>query len=72
MSIRELKPGESAIVNSVKVDNRAVAKALTMGIAEGSTIRCESSLHGAMEVIVHGARFALSKHIAEKFICTKI
>jgi Fe2+ transport system protein FeoA len=72
MTLDQLQPGESAVVTGVDTDEYSTLKLMTFGIVEGSTIKCMSKLYTAMEVNLYGTCFAMSNHIASKFICEKI
>lgn len=69
MRLNEAKAGDVVVVSGVDTSERSTLKLMTFGMVEGTTVRCISKLHTAMEVEIHGSRFAISNHLAEAFIC---
>lgn len=72
MRLNELKAGEKAMVTGVDTSEYSTLKLMTLGIVEGSIIKCVSKLYHSMEVDIYGTHFAISDHIAKRFICEKI
>ena len=68
MTLDELKPGESARITGMNVDDTTL-KPITMGIVEGSTISCMTKMYQTIEFNVYGTHIAISKHTAKKFDC---
>ena len=72
MTLDELKPGESARITGIDVEDGSTFKPITMGFAEGSTVSCVTKMFQTIEFSVYGTHIAISKQTAKKFICEKI
>lgn len=71
MKLSDLAPGERATVTSIDTSEVSALRLMTLGIIEGSEVRCLSKLAKTIEIDIYGMGFAISIDMADKFICEK-
>jgi Fe2+ transport system protein FeoA len=68
MKLSELKKGSTATIKKVNTDCNCVLRIMTLGLVEGVKIKHLTSTKGNMELVVYGARYAISKHCASHIV----
>jgi Fe2+ transport system protein FeoA len=68
MKLSELKKGSTATIKEVETNCNCVLRVMTLGLIEGSKVTHITSTSGNMELVVHGARIAISKHCASHIV----
>ena len=68
MRLSELKVGSTAVIKEVETNCGCVLRIMTLGLTEGAKVKHVTSTKGNMEIVVHGARVAISKHCATHIV----
>lgn len=69
MNLAELKPGQSARIESINTDNPGIVRLMVLGLIEGVIVSFENAAIGGdpMELRVFGASISVRKQQAEHF-----
>ena len=68
MKLNELKKGSTAVVKKVETNCNCVLRIMTLGLVEGTRVKYLTSTKNNMELVIHGARVAISKHCASHIV----
>ena len=74
MTLRELRPGQSARIEKVDASQPGVVRLMVLGLIEGAEIQYENSAIGGdpMEVTVFGTSISIRKQQAGNFSISPI
>jgi len=64
MRLNELEVGKTAVIKRVETNCNCVLRIMTLGLIEGARVKHITSTKGNIELVVQGARVAISKHCA--------
>jgi Fe2+ transport system protein FeoA len=69
MTLKELTPGQSALIDKVDARQPGVVRLMVLGLIEGVEVQYENSAIGGdpMEVLVHGTAISIRKQQAGCF-----
>ena len=69
MTLRELRPGQSATIEKVDANQPGVVRLMVLGLIEGVEVRHQSSAIGGdpMELTVFGTAVSVRKQQADSF-----
>lgn len=69
MNLAELKPGQSARIESINTDNPGIVRLMVLGLIEGVIVRFENAAIGGdpMEIRVFGTSISVRKQQAKHF-----
>ena len=69
MTLRELRPGQTALIDEVDAKKPGVVRLMVLGLIEGVEVQHQNSAIGGdpMEVSVHGTAISVRKQQADSF-----
>lgn len=70
MTLAELKPGQSARIESINTSNPGIVRLMVLGLIEGVTVRYENAAIGGdpLEISLFGASISIRKQQARHFL----
>ena len=70
MTLAELKPGQSARIDSIDTSSPGIVRLMVLGLIEGVTVRFENAAIGGdpLEISLFGASVSIRKQQAQKFL----
>lgn len=70
MTLAELKPGQSARIESINTNNPGIVRLMVLGLIEGVTVRYENAAIGGdpLEISLFGASISIRKQQAQQFL----
>ena len=70
MTLAELKPGQSARIESINTNNPGIVRLMVLGLIEGVTVRYENTAIGGdpLEISLFGASISIRKQQARHFL----
>ena len=71
MTLDKLKPGECAVITSIYSNNETL-RPTTLGLIEGTLVKCLTELCYSIEISFYGQNMAISKHTAKRYSCKKL
>ena len=74
MTLRELRPGQSARIEKIDANQPGVVRLMVLGLTEGASVQFENSAIGGdpMEVTVYGTAISVRKQQASSFSVSPI
>lgn len=74
MTLRELRPGQSARIEKVDANQPGVVRLMVLGLTEGANVQFENAAIGGdpMEVTVFGTAISVRKQQASSFSVSPI
>jgi len=74
MTLRELRPGQSARIEKIDANQPGVVRLMVLGLTEGASVQFENSAIGGdpMEVTVYGTAISIRKQQASSFSVSPI
>ena len=69
MTLAEMKPGESATIETIDTDNTGAVRLMVLGLVEGAQVIMGNAAIGGdpLEVSVYGAAVSVRRQQAERF-----
>lgn len=71
MTLDGLKPGETALITGINYNDHTV-RPITLGLLEGTFVKCITEHFETLEIEFHRQRMAVSKHTAKRYSCKKL
>lgn len=70
MTLAELKPGQSAHIESINTNDPGIVRLMVLGLIEGVTVRYENTAIGGdpLEISLFGASISIRKQQARHFL----
>ena len=70
MTLAELKPGQSARIESINTNDPGIVRLMVLGLIEGVTVRYENTAIGGdpLEISLFGASISIRKQQARHFL----
>ena len=70
MTLAELKPGQSARIESINTSNPGIVRLMVLGLIEGVIVRYENTAIGGdpLEISLFGASISIRKQQARHFL----
>ena len=70
MTLAELKPGQSARIESINTNDPGIVRLMVLGLIEGVTVRFENAAIGGdpLEISLFGASISIRKQQARHFL----
>ena len=70
MTLAELKPGQSARIESIDTSSPGIVRLMVLGLIEGVTVRFENAAIGGdpLEISLFGASVSIRKQQAQNFL----
>jgi ferrous iron transport protein A len=70
VTLAELKPGQSARIESINTNNPGIVRLMVLGLIEGVTVRYENAAIGGdpLEISLFGASISIRKQQAQQFL----
>ena len=70
MTLAELKPGQSARIESINANDPGIVRLMVLGLIEGVTVRYENTAIGGdpLEISLFGASISIRKQQARHFL----
>jgi ferrous iron transport protein A len=70
VTLAELKPGQSARIESINTNNPGIVRLMVLGLIEGVTVRYENTAIGGdpLEISLFGASISIRKQQARHFL----
>jgi len=70
VTLAELKPGQSARIESINTSNPGIVRLMVLGLIEGVTVRFENAAIGGdpLEISLFGASVSIRKQQAQNFL----
>ena len=70
MTLAELKPGQSARIESIDTNSPGIVRLMVLGLIEGVTVRFENAAIGGdpLEISLFGASVSIRKQQAQNFL----
>ncbi|MFC1795495.1 ferrous iron transport protein A [Pseudomonadota bacterium] len=74
MTLRELRPGQSARIEKVDASQPGVVRLMVLGLTEGADVQFENAAIGGdpMEITVFGTAISIRKQQADSFSVSPI
>ena len=72
MTLFNIKPGESFIVDKIYPKDSIMLRPMTLGLVEGCEVKCLTKFADLVELEVYGNRLAITKLTAKRYSCTKL
>ena len=72
MTLFNIKPGESYIVDKIYLKDSIVLRPMTLGLVEGCEVKCLTKFADLLELELYGNRLAITKETAKRYGCTKL
>ena len=70
MTLAELKPGQSARIESINTNDPGIVRLMVLGLIEGVTVRYDNTAIGGdpLEISLFGASISIRKQQARHFL----